>query len=95
LFLGRVADKKHAHSLKRLNMTTKQNRVNTAIQIRKQKLIKNKEARQTIGAIDGVTQIIVIILNKLYITSDYSNSFLSLIENIKSFSCITIHYEIC
>ena len=57
--IGRVADKKHAHSLKRLNVTTKQNRVNTAIQIRKQKLQATKEARQTIGAIDGVPQIIV------------------------------------
>jgi hypothetical protein len=52
---GRVADKKHARSLKRLNVTTKQNRVNTAIQIRKQKL----QARQNIGAIDGVPQIIL------------------------------------
>lgn len=52
-----MADKKHAHSLKRLNVTTKQNRLNTAMQIRKQKLQTN---RQTIGAIDGVPQIIVI-----------------------------------
>jgi pre-rRNA-processing protein TSR1 len=57
---GRVAEKKHARSLKRLNITPKQNRVNTALQIRKQKLQTNKEARQTIGAIDGVPQIIVI-----------------------------------
>ncbi len=56
-----MAEKKHARSLKRLNVTPKPNRVNTAIQIRKQKLQANKEARQTIGAIDGVPQIIVII----------------------------------
>ncbi|CAF4027911.1 unnamed protein product [Adineta steineri] len=58
---GRVADKKHARSLKRLGVTPKQNRVNTAVQIRKQKLQANKEARQTIGAIDGVPQIITVI----------------------------------
>ena len=51
---SRVADKKHARSLKRLNIKTKQNQVNTVIQIRKQKLQTNKEARQTIGAIDVV-----------------------------------------
>ena len=58
---GRVADKKHSRSLKRLNTTTKQNRLNTAIQTRKQKLQSNRETRQTIGAIDGVPQLIVII----------------------------------
>ncbi|UJR24736.1 hypothetical protein I4U23_006110 [Adineta vaga] len=58
---GRVAEKKHARSLKRLNVTPKQNRVNTAIQIRKQKLQANKETRQTIGAIDGVPQLITVI----------------------------------
>jgi hypothetical protein len=61
-----VADKKHARSLKRLNITTKQNRVNTAVQIRKQKLQANKEVRQTIGAIDGVPQIIVNIFVKSF-----------------------------
>jgi pre-rRNA-processing protein TSR1 len=58
---GRVAEKKHARSLKRLNTTTKQERVNTAIQIRKQKLQENRQTRQTIGAIDGVPQIITVI----------------------------------
>ncbi len=61
-----MADKKHARSLKRLNITTKQNRVNTAVQIRKQKLQANKEVRQTIGAIDGVPQIIVNIFVKSF-----------------------------
>ncbi len=59
IYLGRVAEKKHARSLKRLNVTPKQNRINTAIQIRKQKLQANKQTRETIGAIDGVPQIIV------------------------------------
>ena len=54
-----MAEKKHARSLKRLNVTPKQNRLNTAVQIRKQKLQATKEARQTIGAQDGVPQIIV------------------------------------
>ncbi|CAF3913900.1 unnamed protein product [Rotaria sordida] len=58
---GRVAEKKHARSLKRLNVTNKQDRLNTAIQIRKQKLQANREIRQTIGAIDGVPQIITVI----------------------------------
>ncbi len=61
-----MADKKHERSLKRLNVTTKQNRANTAVQIRKQKLQANKEARQTIGAIDGVPQIIVNIFVKSF-----------------------------
>ncbi|CAF3025933.1 unnamed protein product [Rotaria socialis] len=58
---GRVAENKHARSLKRLNITSKQDRVNAAIQLRKQKLQANKQARQTIGAIDGVPQIITVI----------------------------------
>ncbi|CAF3536579.1 unnamed protein product [Rotaria sp. Silwood1] len=58
---GRVAEKKHARSLKRLNVTSKQDRLNTAIQIRKQKLQTNRQIRQTIGAIDGVPQIITVI----------------------------------
>jgi hypothetical protein len=70
-FSGRVAEKKHARSLKRLNVTTKQNRVNTAIQIRKQKLQTNREARQTIGAIDGVPQIIVMNFNYILYETNY------------------------
>ena len=60
-----MAEKKHARSLKRLNVTTKQNRMNTAVQIRKQKLQATKEARQTVGAQDGVPQIIVISLQSI------------------------------
>jgi len=56
---GRVAENKHARSLKRLNVPKKSNRLNTAIQIQKQKLQTNKEAREIIGAIDGIPQIIV------------------------------------
>ena len=37
----------------------KHDRVNTAIQIRKQKLQANRQTRETIGAIDGVPQLIV------------------------------------
>ena len=54
-----MAEKKHARSLKRLNVTTKHNRVNTAVQIRKQKLQATRQTRETIGAIDGVPQLIV------------------------------------
>ena len=60
-----MGEKKHARSLKRLNVTTKQNRMNTAVQIRKQKLQATKEARQTVGAPDGVPQIIVISLQSI------------------------------
>jgi len=56
---GRVNENKHARSLKRLNVTKKCNRLNTALQIRKQKLETAKQTREIIGAIDGVPQIIV------------------------------------
>ena len=59
-----MTEKKHAR-LERLDVTTKQNRVNASIQIGKQKLQATKEARQTIGGIDGVPQIIVIFLQSI------------------------------
>ncbi|CAF0826908.1 unnamed protein product [Rotaria sordida] len=52
----RVAEKKYEQCLKRLNVTNKQNHINTDSQIRKQKLQPN---RQTIGAIDNVPQLIL------------------------------------
>ena len=58
-FLGRVAEKKHQRSLKRLNVVSKANRANQAIQLRKQKLLSKQQTRQTIGSTDGVHQIIV------------------------------------